>query len=96
MSRLTWLDPCPDSVWQALPGGPVAVDDVFGEVWQYLGTVEDQRCLWHEFRHRSHPLYAGARVYAHVLDDDAGPRLSRLVANGVEVALRGDGSDELR
>jgi hypothetical protein len=82
-----FLDPCPDSVWQQLPGGPVALDDALGETWQYLGSARGEGSLRHEFRHRAHPEYGSARVYAHVEDDDAGPHLSRLVADGRELAL---------
>jgi hypothetical protein len=64
---------CPDSVWEQLPGGPVAPDDIFGEVWQYTGTVTDDALTRYEFRHRSHPRYGGARVYAHVAEDAGGP-----------------------
>ncbi len=81
------LDPCPDSVWMQLPGGPEAIDDVFGESWQYMGSARREGGVRHEFRHRAHPDYGSARVYAHVADDDAGPRLSRLVADGRELPL---------
>jgi hypothetical protein len=82
-----FLDPCPDSVWMQLPGGPVALDDTVGESWQYTGSARLDGNLRHEFRHRGHPDYGNARVYAHVNDDDAGPRLSRLVADGRELPL---------
>jgi hypothetical protein len=75
-----------NSVWQRLPGGPVAGnDDHGGEVWQYMGSFRANDRFRHEFRHRAHPSYDNARVYAHVLDDDSGPRLSRLVADGREL-----------
>ena len=91
MNRVVWLDPCPDSVWEQLPGGPVAEDETFGQVWHYMGSVVPEgEPVRHEFRHRSHPTFGGARVYAHVADGDAGPRLSRLFANGRELALDGD------
>ncbi len=94
--RITWLDPCPDSVWEQLPGGPEAWNDTFGEAWQYTGTIaEEPGRVRHEFRHRAHPLYEEARVYAHVRDGDAGPLLVRLVANGRELALPGEEVDEL-
>jgi hypothetical protein len=84
---LFFLDPCPDSVWMQLPGGPVATDDVFGESWQYMGSARRDGEVRHEFRHRAHPDYGNARVYAHVADHDAGPRLRRLVADGRELPL---------
>ncbi len=84
------LDPCPDSVWGQLPGGPVALDDTFGEVWRYMGSARAEGAYRHEFRHRAHPDYGGARVYAHVVDDDTGPRLRRLVADGREVRLEAE------
>ena len=85
---LFFLDPCPDSVWAQLPGGPVALDDTFGEQWQYTGSVRrEDGHIRHEFRHRAHPGYDQARVYAHVVDDDIGPRLSRLVAGGRDLPL---------
>ena len=94
--RITWLDPCPDSVWEQLPGGPVALNPGFGEVWQYTGTVVvEAGPVRHEFRHRAHPGYSDARVYAHVHDEDAGPRLARLWADGHELALLGEQVDEL-
>lgn len=82
-----FLDPCPDSVWTQLPGGPTAANDDFGELWQYLSSVRRDGQVRHEFRHRAHPDFDNARVYAHVTDDDAGPRLSRLVADGRELPL---------
>lgn len=84
---LFFLDPCPDSVWMQLPGGPEAVDDTFREQWQYTGSVRRDGRVRHEFRHRAHPDYGSARVYAHVADDDAGPRLSCLVADGRALPL---------
>ena len=85
-----FLDPCPDDVWQQLPGGPVAWNDYFGAEWQYTGSVAgDDGQVRHEFRHRNHPLYDGARVYAHVVDGDTGPRLGRVAADGREVLLPG-------
>jgi hypothetical protein len=91
-----FIDPMPDSAWQQLPGGPVALDETLGEVWQYLGSARVDSQLRHEFRHRAHPNYACGRVYAHVLDDDTGPRLSRLMVDGREVPLAdlGDGTEE--
>ncbi len=88
-NRITFMDPCPDSVWEQLPGGPTAWNDTFGESWQYLGSIPEEGRVRHEFRHRAHPLYRDARVYAHVLDGDAGPCLGRLVANGRELELPG-------
>jgi hypothetical protein len=94
--RITWLDPCPDSVWELLPGGPEAWNDTFAEAWQYMGSIaEDPDRVRHEFRHRAHPLFDDARVYAHVHDGDAGPRLARLVANGRELALPGEDADQV-
>jgi hypothetical protein len=89
MGSIGFLDPCPDSVWAQLPGGPEAWNDTFAEAWQYLGTVFDNDDEFrHEFRHRAHPLYRDHRVYAHVLDGEAGPRLERLlgVLDGDELA----------
>jgi hypothetical protein len=84
---LFFLDPCPDSVWMQLPGGPEAIDDMFGESWQYMGSARRDGDVRHEFRHRAHPDYCNARVYAHVADDDDGPRLRRLIADGRELPL---------
>ena len=84
---LIFLDPCPDSVWAQLPGGPVALDDSLGEQWQYMGSVRGGGQFHHEFRHRAHPGYGNARVYAEVTDSEAGPRLSWLVAGGRELPL---------
>jgi hypothetical protein len=92
--RIIWLNPCPDSVWDLLPGGPEAWNDTFCEAWQYMGSIaEDPGRVRHEFRHRAHPLFGDARVYAHVRDSDAGPRLARLVADGRELALPGEEVD---
>jgi hypothetical protein len=52
-----------------------------------MGTISVPDHVHHEFRHRAHPLYDDARVYAHVRDGDAGPRLSRLTADGEELVL---------
>ena len=81
MSNIIWLDPFPEFVWERLPGGPSAWNPQWDEAQQYLGSTipEVPGCLRHEFRHRAHPLYWGFRVYAHVLDDDTGPRLDRLI-----------------
>ncbi len=49
-----------------LPGGPEAIDDVFSESWQYVGSARREGGVRHESRHRAHPNYASARVYAHV------------------------------
>lgn len=84
---LFFLDLCWDSVWTKLPGGPVALDGASGEVWEHLCTVAEDGNIRHVFGHHAHPGYGGARVYAHVADDDAGPRLSRLVADGQELPL---------
>ncbi len=81
------LEPCPDSVWQQLPGGPFALDDTFGESWHYMGSVRTDGSFRHEFRHRAHPDYDRARVYAHIVDDDTGPRLTRLIADGRDLPL---------
>ncbi len=56
------LDPCPDSVWELLPGGREARNEVGGEVWRYVRTfVKPGRSdrFTHEFQHDSHPLYDG-------------------------------------
>jgi hypothetical protein len=82
-----FFDPCPDSVWMQLPGGPTAANDDFGELWQYMTSWREEGRIRHEFRHRAHPDFDNARVYAHVTDEDAGPRLSRLVADGRELPL---------
>ena len=88
VTRIVWLDPCPESVWELLPGGPDIWNDTYSETWQYMGTIPEEGGRHrHEFRHRAHPDYGSARVYAHVADDDAGPRLSRLVAAGRELPL---------
>ena len=89
MSKIFWLDPCPESVWELLHGGPEAWNDGWAECWQYVGTIpeEGRARLRHEFRHRAHPDFKDARVVAHVFDDDAGPRLGRLIAAGWELAL---------
>jgi hypothetical protein len=69
------LDPCPDSVWELLPGGRDVADEADAEIWQYRGTwVLDDHVL-HQFRHDRHPLFDGAVVSATVADSDAGPRL---------------------
>jgi len=81
------LDPCPESVWMQLPGGPTAVNEDLDELWQYMSSSRRNGEVSHEFRHRAHPDFDNARVYAHVTDDDAGPRLSRLVADGRELPL---------
>ncbi len=96
MSEMVWLDPCPDSVWELLPGGPVADGGPWHECWQYMGSArEEAGRLRHEFRHRSHPDFDNGRGYAHVLDDDSGPRLGRLVANDVSQPLPGNSSEEV-
>jgi hypothetical protein len=85
-----WLEPCPDSVWHLLPGGPAALNERFGEYWQYHGTKttgSEERAFEHCFRHRAHPDYDDRRIVAFVQDDDAGPRLHRLVSNGQELPL---------
>ena len=89
MSDIVWLEPCPESIWELLPSGPVAWNDRWGECWQYLGSVREEQAarLRHEFQHRAHPAFDEARVYAHIFDDDAGPRLGRLIADGRELAL---------
>ncbi len=90
MSEILWLDPIPESAWEQLPGGPIAWNAEWDEAWQYLGTIpEAAGCFRHEFRHRAHPRYGGLRVYAHVLDDDSGPRLNRVICfvdNGDELS----------
>jgi hypothetical protein len=85
LRRIIWLDPCPEPVWQLLPGGPDSWSDRYCEVWQYMGTIPGH--YRHEFRHRAHPLFDDRRVYAFVADDDAGPHLTRLIAGGREVPL---------
>ena len=91
MSEIICLEPCPESVWELLPGGPKAWNDGWAECWQYLDSIpeEGRARLRHEFRHRAHPHFNGARVLAHVVDDDTGPRLGRLIADGRELALPG-------
>lgn len=81
------VDALPDSVWGQVPGGPEAYNADLDECWQYMGSVREAECLRHEFRHRAHPGLCDARVYAHVFDDDSGPRLGRLIADGREVPL---------
>jgi hypothetical protein len=82
-----FLGLCPDSVWMQLPGGPTAANDDLDERWQYMCSWRQEDRVRHEFRHRAHPDFDDARVYAHVTDDHAGPRLSRLVADGRELPL---------
>ncbi len=82
MSPWFYLDPCPDSVWELLPGGREARNEVGGEVWRYVRTfVKPGRSdrFTHEFQHDSHPLYDGHVVFADVGDHDAGPRLKGLL-----------------
>lgn len=50
-------------------------------------SVREADRVRHEFRHRAHPDYGGARVYAHVFDDDSGPRLGQLAVDGRKVPL---------
>ena len=92
MSEIIWLEPCPESVWELLPGGPEAWNDEWAECWQYLGSIpeEGRAGLRHEFRHRAHPDFNDARVYAHIFDDDTGPLLGRLIADGRELPLLED------
>ena len=91
--RIIWLEPCPESVWQMLPGGPDIQNDIhgtggYGEVWQYMGTIpEEEGHYRHEFRHRAPPLFDDRRVYAFIADDDAGPYLTWLTVGGREVPL---------
>ncbi len=75
MSPWIRLDPCPNSVWELLPGGREARNDADGEVWQYVGTFVRPDEFPHSFRHDRHPLYNGYVVYADVRDHDAGPHL---------------------
>ena len=82
-----WIDALPDSVWGQIPGGPMAYNAELGEHWEYTGSVREAERVRHEFRHRAHPGFEDARVYAHVFDDDTGPRLGRLFAGGREVPL---------
>jgi len=63
------------SAWQLLPGGPVAANG--GECWQYLGSRLEDGTAEHQFRHRLHPAQ-GCRVYAYVLENDEGVKLSEL------------------
>ena len=50
-----------ERAWQCLPGGPVALHERSGEMWQYMGTwyIQDRKTFkWHwmhQFRHRVHP-----------------------------------------
>lgn len=81
------IDALPDSVWGQVPGGPRAYHPDLAEVWEYLGSVREANRVRHEFRHRAHPDYGGARVYAHVFDDDSGPRLGELAVDGGRVPL---------
>jgi hypothetical protein len=75
--------PCPEPVWDALPGGPDAPRD--GERWQYHGIyLNAQGRKLHSFRHRCHPNYDGDRVDALVEEVADGARLvalSRIGAN---------------
>jgi hypothetical protein len=48
-----------------LPGGPVALNEEFNELWQYMGTFKDERGYWHNFRHRMHPE-TNAREYHNI------------------------------
>ena len=57
--------------FQALPGGPAALNNSNGEEWQYMGPFaaaafipDGMRPPCYQFRHRSHPGYNGARVLA--------------------------------
>jgi len=50
-----------------LPGGAEALNEAYGEVWQYMGTalIESgpRTGRWeHQFRHRAHP-WDGRRLY---------------------------------
>jgi hypothetical protein len=78
MSAWTRFDPCPDSVWELLPGGREARNDVNGEVWEYTRTWILPDHFTHGFRHGSHPLYDDHVVFADVRDHDAGPHLSSI------------------
>lgn len=40
----------------------VAVNDMNGECWQYMGSFRQDNKTIHEFRHRSHPT-TGDRIY---------------------------------
>jgi hypothetical protein len=60
-----------ERAWQSLPGGPTALHEPSGEVWQYMGTWYTQdrktwRWRWvHQFRHRCHPG-TGKRIVLNV------------------------------
>ncbi len=46
-----------------LPDPTVALNDINGEVWQYIGTFKHDKNVIHEFRHRSFPTDGGVRFY---------------------------------
>ncbi len=41
----------------------VALNELNGESWQYIGSFENKGEVIHEFRHRSHPLDNEKRYY---------------------------------
>lgn len=66
-----------EAAFQALPGGPAAYNERYGEVWEYMGTarIASGRLVGryqHEFRHRAHPDYDERvyRTFLSVLTDD--------------------------
>jgi hypothetical protein len=78
LEKRFFLDPCPDSVWELLPGGPVALNEALGERWQYMGSLSEANEVRHQFRHRAHPQFVNARLYAEVVDSDTGPELGEV------------------
>lgn len=79
MSPWIMLDPCPDSVWELLPGGREARSHLDGTVWQYIGTFVRPEYFTHTFQHDRHPLHDDHVVWADVRDHDAGPCLAGLL-----------------
>ena len=68
VSRPMRFQPPADAIWDALPGGPVALHAGSGEVWQYMGDVEASPGEWRAaFRHRCWPRTGRRLVWSVVV-----------------------------
>lgn len=69
-----------DRAFGLLLGGEIARSEIYGESWQYLGTVHNWQGngKWqHQFRHRAHPMKNHERYYQYI--DAPEPRVENVV-----------------
>lgn len=83
------------AAFESLPGGPVALDPLTEETWQYHGSQMGPQEWEHHFRHRSHPSTGVRMIRVVVASPGWCPGPVALQAPGLDPSDGTSGLDEL-